>query len=167
MSHSLIVPRHLAAAREAARMDPGVEVHDRAKRPLEYDDKWFEDEKQNIRDRCGWVLDKMRVTLNHILVAIFVRPEKTAGGIINPYAVRDDDIYRGTAGLVLKLGPRCFEDSDVMTWTEADKFEVGDWVMFRRGDANGFRVSVNGVECINFESERGIKLVVPRPDLFY
>ena len=173
MSHSLILPqrigqaRHLERQREAALKDPGVEVNKRPVPTATYDDAFFEAEKARIRERVGPELARIRVTLNHVLVCIYVRPKETASKIVIPDSILDDDVYRGTAGLVLKLGPRCFEDSSVLTWTEADKFAEDDWVMFRRGDANGFRVSVNGVECISFENERGIKLIVPRPDLFY
>ena len=78
--------------------------------------------------------------------------------------VRDEDVYQGTCGLVLKLGPRCFTSDAVLTWSDADKFAENDWIMYRRGDSNGFRLCLNGVDCIRFENERGIKMVVPRPD---
>ena len=171
MSHSLIVPRHLAEQRRAAMADPGVEVKQRPEGMLPFDDAWFEQEKARIIAECGAPLEKMRVTLNHVLVAIFRRPSTrpVEGGksIILPDSYTDEDIYQGNAGLVIKLGGRCFEDSSTLTWTDADRFAVGDWVLFRRGDRGGFRLRVNGVECIHFEDERGVKAVVPRPDVIY
>lgn len=167
MSHSLIVPRHLAEQRRSALRDPGVEVNPRVQVNATYDDAFFDAEKVRIRERIGPVLGQVRVLLNHVLVYIYVRPDRTAGGIINPNVVTEEDVYQGRVGLVLKCGPRCFEDSDKLTWTDADKFTEDDWVTFRRGDGNGTRVSINGVECISFENERAIKMVVPRPDLFY
>jgi hypothetical protein len=69
--------------------------------------------------------------------------------------------------MVLKMGERCFEDSAVLTWSDADKFKEGDWVLFQRGAGGSFRTHVNGVECYHFSSPQGIKAVVPRPDLVY
>lgn len=171
MSHSLIVPRHIADAKLKARTDPGIEVKPRVEGAMHNSDEWFAAEKRRIREAAGWALDKFDMKLNRVLVAIFVRPKEMAlaGGssLIVPDTVLNEDLYQGVTGLVLKLGPRCFEDSDVMTWTEADRFKPDDWVLLRRGDGGGFRLRLNGVECIHFESERGIKAVIPRPDVVY
>lgn len=55
----------------------------------------------------------------------------------------------------------------LMTWTEADKVAENDWVMFRRADGGGIRLRLNGVDCILFENEKGIKASLPRPDVVY
>ena len=171
MSHSLVLPRHVGEARQRALKDPGVEVNPRVEGKLARSDDWFEGQKALIRQQCGWALDKTRITLNRVLVAVFIRPDtheiEGGGSIIMPDTVVKEDIYQGNSGLVLKLGPRCFEDSEIMTWTDDDKFAVGDWVLLRRGDGGGFRLRLNGVECIMFENEKGIKAVVPRPDVVY
>lgn len=175
MSHSLILPAHVGRARMAERargaIDPTVEAMPRVAGQMRNTDEWFEQWKADIRARIGWVLEKFDLKLNRILVAKFVRPEKMAmaGGseLIMPDTMVNEDLYQGVAGLVLKLGPRCYEDSDVMTWTEADKCAVGDWVLMRRSDGGGFSVQVNGVDCVVFNDERGIKAVVPRPDVIY
>ena len=171
MSHSLIVPRHLAEARRAALNDPGVVTEARVAGRMRNSDEWFEAEKARIRQKCGWALDKFHLTLNRLLVAVFIRPEEMqlVGGetLIMPETVRNEDLYQGVAGLVLKLGPRAYENSDVLTWTDEDKCKVGDWVLMRRGDGGGFRVQLNGVDCVLFENEKGIKAVIPRPDVVY
>lgn len=124
----------------------------------------MDDEKQAIFDRFK-DLDKIKVPLNRILLAIYLPPERTKGGIIRPDIVRNEDIYQGVAALVVKKGPHCYEQSPNMDydWTEGDVCAVGDWVMFRRGE--GFRVQIDGVECMVMDSERGIKMVLPRPDM--
>lgn len=124
------------------------------------------DEKQAIFDTLG-DLGAIKVPLNRILLAIYLPPERTKGGIIRPGIVRQEDEYQGVSALVVKLGPHCYEQSANMDyeWSEGDICEVGDWVMFRRGD--GFRVDVNGVKCMLMDSERGIKLVLPRPDAVF
>lgn len=120
-------------------------------------------EKQIIFDALGDLAD-VRVPLNRILLAIYKAPEVTKGGIIRPDIVKNEDVYQGVSALVVKLGPHCYEQSDNMdfTWQAEDRCEVGDWVMFRRGD--GFRVDVNDRECMLMDSEKGIKMILPRPD---
>lgn len=165
MSHSLILPKRVGEARQRQKAAAAVMAPGR----MHNSDDWFEDWKLDIRAQMGWALDKFDMQLNRVLVAIFKRPEEMAlagGGTLTiPEAVLREDDHQGVAGLVLKLGPRCFEDSDVMTWTDADRCKPNDWVLLRRSE--GFRVSINGVLCILFNDERGIKAVVPRPDVIY
>jgi hypothetical protein len=133
-----------------------------------FSDEWFDEEKARIFERCEPVLSRMRLILDHVLVAIWVRPEWSVGGLIQIEAVRKEDIYQGVTGLVLKIGPRCFEDSPVLTWTAEDRFKVGDWVMFRKADCGGYPLTLNGSEavpCLHFAGQRGIRMVLPRPDV--
>jgi co-chaperonin GroES (HSP10) len=120
--------------------------------------------KQKLLDELGDVSD-VRIPLNRILLAIYKSPEVTRGGIIRPDIVKDEDIYQGVVGLVIGLGPHCYEENDAIDWREEDQCSFGDWVMFRRGE--GLRVRVNKCECILMESERGIKMVLPRPDVVF
>ena len=129
-------------------------------------DTRLEVEKQQIFADLG-DLSGVHVTLNQILLAIYKPPEVTRGGIIRPDIVKDEDIYQGVSAMVVKMGPHCFEQTSNMdfTWLDQDKCRVGDWVMFRRGE--GFRVNVNKRECILMLSERGIKLMLDKPDRVY
>lgn len=122
--------------------------------------------KQLILDELG-DLTAVKVPLNRILVAIYKAPEKTSGGIIRPEMVKKEDIWQGNSGLVIKMGPHAYEQTGNMdfAWDEEDRCHVGDWVMFRRAD--GLRVNVNNRECILLESERGVKMVIPHPDLIW
>jgi co-chaperonin GroES (HSP10) len=128
--------------------------------------KHFDAERAAMLDDFSH-LDNFQLPLNRILVAIWVRPEKSVGGIILPDKVRDEDVFQGVSGLVVKMGPHCYENTDNMDfkWSDADRCDVGDWVMFRRGD--GVRVRIFGRECMLLESERGIKMVLPRPDAVF
>ena len=123
-------------------------------------------EKQKIFDDLG-DLSGVRVTLNQMLLGIYKAPEVTKGGIIRPEVVKVEDVYQGVSALVVKMGPHAFEQTANMdfTWLEEDKVRVGDWVMFRRGE--GFRIDINKRECILMLSERGIKLILDRPDRVY
>ena len=135
---------------------------------LEDPDAFFASEKQAIRDKVG-DLAGFKLPLNRILVAIWVRPgerkNKGAASIIIPATVREEDQWQGVAGLVIMLGPHAYAENQEIPFTETDMCDVGDWVMFRRGD--GHRTRINGWECIILESERGVKAVLPRPDLVY
>ncbi len=171
MASNLILPAHIGNRRAQAMKDPGIQTEARVEGKMNQPDEWFDEEKERIRKRIGWALDKFSMKLNRVLVAVFIRPSEHqfagGGSILMPESFTNEDLYQGTTGLVLKLGPRCYEDSDLMTWTEADKVAENDWVMFRRADGGGIRLRLNGVDCILFENEKGIKASLPRPDVVY
>lgn len=77
---------------------------------------------------------------NQVLVAVYMAPEKTAGGIIRPDTNKDEDRHQSKIGLVLKAGPHAFAPDDKWTWP--DDIGVGDWVFFRVSD--GWNVTLNG-----------------------
>lgn len=96
-----------------------------------------------------------------VLVAIYVRPEKTKGGIYLTDKVRDEDLYQGKVGYVLKIGPGAFSDND---WFGDVRVDVGDWVGFRASD--GAALVVNGVNCRLLEDVR-IYGKASNPDLIF
>ena len=96
-----------------------------------------------------------------VLVAIYVRPEVTKGGIHLPGKVRDEDLYQGKIGLVVKKGPLAFKDDD---WFGNVLMEEGDWVGFRASD--GFALVVNGVQCRILEDVRVLSKV-SHPDAIW
>lgn len=84
------------------------------------------DPKKEILDRIG-NLDGYEIANNELLCAIYMRPEKTAGGIILTANNLKEDIYQGKTLLVLKIGPGCvFKNL---------KIKVGDWVVARPSDS--------------------------------
>lgn len=113
---------------------------------------------EEIGDLSGYELGPSKV-----LVGIYQRPEKTAGGIILSTKIQKEDIYQGVVGLVLKLGPGCFEDDD------ANKFhgfsvKVGDWIEYKTSDTE--KVSINGVMCRRL-SDVLVKAKISNPDMVY
>jgi len=89
-------------------------------------------------------LSKIEVFSDLVLVATFIRSEKTAGGIIRPREVVQEDEFQGKTGLVLKAGPLAFtdwEDDD----TRGQNAKPHTWVVFAIKD--GWPVQVNGVAC--------------------
>jgi co-chaperonin GroES (HSP10) len=102
-----------------------------------------DDPKEAILNEIGRV-DDIGVFNNQLLVAIYMRPEKTKSGIILSDQTRSEDRYQGKVGLVLKKGPTAFVDPDNKWFVDTD-VEVGDWVYFRVTD--GWSINVHGVSC--------------------
>lgn len=88
-------------------------------------------------DKLGDISD-IEVFNNQVLVAVYVRPEKTKGGIILTEQHRDEDKNQGKVGLVIKAGPEAFVSDG--KWTFPD-IKVGDWVFFRASD--GWACTIN------------------------
>ena len=97
-----------------------------------------------------------------ILVALYVRPEKTAGKIIIPEKsnTRDEDVHQGKVGLVIKKGPTAFTDFAYFN----ESVEVGDWVWFRA--SNGIAMKFNGVDCRYLEDIR-VEGKINQPDAIW
>jgi co-chaperonin GroES (HSP10) len=89
-------------------------------------------------------LDDFEIIGDRVLIGIYMRPEKTKGGIIRPDANKEEDVYQGKVGLVLKWGPDAFKNPET-----GDMYEqvanVGEWVVFKVGD--GWQLEVNKMPC--------------------
>lgn len=102
------------------------------------------------------------VQVADVLVAIWVRPNRTAGGIELPDSYRDEDVFQGKTGLILMVGSQAFADDDTHQWPVKPK--VGDWVAYRVGDGWPFYIGEQPCRLVN---ERGIRLLLNRPDVIY
>ena len=89
-------------------------------------------------------LSDVQVYSGRVLVAIYISPEKTSGGIIRPTSAIREDVWQGTIGLVVKKGPLAFQDDDSHKF-QGQTVEVGDWVMFRPGDTT--RLQIRELNC--------------------
>jgi co-chaperonin GroES (HSP10) len=121
-----------------------------------------EDPAKEIRNRIGDI-SRIEVLHNQILVGVYVRPEKTKGGILLTSQTRDEDRYQGKAGLVLKKGPLAFVDDDNNKF-HGQNVDVGDWVFYRVSD--GFPLVLNGTLCRLLE-EVHVKGKIPSPDVVF
>lgn len=102
--------------------------------------------KKEIFDAIGDLSKLDRLFSARILIAIYIQPRKTKGGIILTDKELMEDVWQGTVGLVLKKGPRAFvDDEDAGSKFYGQNVEIGDWVTFRPGD--GKRTQINGVNC--------------------
>lgn len=118
-----------------------------------------EDPADVIRKELG-NLDNVDVFHNLILIGIYKRPDKTAGGIIITPKTQSEEVYQGTVGLVLKVGPGAFKD-DANNSFHGQSVKPGDWVCYKNSDAH--RIAVNGVNCRLLEDSL-VKLKVGHPD---
>lgn len=101
------------------------------------------DPKTEILEKIG-DLSKVDIFNNQVLVAVYIRPEKTKGGIILAGQTRDEDKYQGKVGLVVKMGSQAFVPSGDYKFDDINVSE-DDWVFFRPSD--GWSITVNDVLC--------------------
>ena len=93
------------------------------------------DEERATKD---WVfaelgdLDDVELFFNDILVAKYIR-ETVAKGLIAAEITRLEDNWQGVVGLVLKVGPRAFQDDDRNQF-HGVSVKRGDWVLYRNTD---------------------------------
>lgn len=98
-----------------------------------------------------------------VLVATYVKPRKTAGGILLPDKSVDEDRYQGKIGLVLKLGESAFKYSGPFAY-EGTVPKVGQYVAFHTSDTR--EIGIRGVSCRTIDSQL-IRMIVPDPDSVY
>lgn len=120
------------------------------------------DPKQATIARIG-NLEKHKLLSNRVLIATYIAPEKTKGGIIRIDSTVAEDIYQGSVGLVVKLGKTAFQDEpETKTYFHGQSVNIGDWVLYRPGD--GKRVQINNVECRIIEDAL-IDMVIEDPSI--
>jgi len=120
------------------------------------------DPKTELLNEVGDIKE-VEIFNNQILCAIYIRPQKTASGIILTEKYVDEDKYQGKVGLVLKMGPEAFVDESGK-WFKNMKIKVGDWVVFRPSD--GWSVSINGKSC-RILDDVAIRGRVKSPDIIW
>ena len=116
------------------------------------------DPKKEILDAMGNIED-IEIYNNQVLIAFYIRPNVTKGGIHLSDTTREEDKWQGKVGLVIKHGSTAFTSDD--EWFQNADVGVGDWVICRPGD--GWNVVVHGVMCRLIEDYH-IKGKVQAPD---
>ncbi len=123
------------------------------------------DPRTAIQDKVKSYIDDVHLTGSQVLIGIYVRPEKTKGGIILTETYRDEDKWQGKAGLILKLGAMPFNEEDNIFFGGRLP-QVGDWAVYR--PSYGFPIQLrNNIECRILEDVRHIKAIVGSPDLVW
>lgn len=120
------------------------------------------DPKKRILDEIGDI-SKFEVFHNQILVAVYIRPQKTKSGIYLSDKTTDEDRFQSKVGLVVAKGSDAFQDS-AGEWFKDATIEMHDWVVFRPSD--GWNVTVNGVLCRMMQDTQ-VRARVAHPDMAY
>lgn len=117
-------------------------------------------------------LSNVEVMGNRVLLAIYIGSEVYKSGIddagkkftlLRTTTQVKEDVYQGTVGLVLKLGPKAFKDEpETKTFFQGQSVKVGDWVVFRPGDAK--RTQIREVDC-RFVEDTLLDMVVSDPTI--
>ena len=120
------------------------------------------DPVQELVDAVGSLKDFELFNMQ-VLVAIYLRPQKTKSGIYLTDKTVEEDRYQGKVGLILKTGPSAFVD-ETGKWFDGETIGVGDWVVFRPSD--GWALSVNGQPC-RILDDLSIKARIKQPDVVW
>ena len=119
--------------------------------------------KEFIIEKVG-DLSNITVMQNMVLVATYIRPDQTEGGLFLPDSAIEEDVYQGKVGLVLKMGPAAFEDSVDEPRFYGLRANLHDWVAYRVGDS--WDLTLRGVAC-RLIRDSNIRLIISDPkDVF-
>lgn len=102
-----------------------------------------EDPAAKLKKEVGDV-SNVEVFNNQLLVAVYVRPQKTKSGIYLTDKTTEEDRFQSKVGLVIKKGPSAFNDTSG-EWFNGVEINEGDWIVFRPSD--GWSITVNNVLC--------------------
>ncbi|MDE2106105.1 MAG: hypothetical protein KGL39_53275 [Patescibacteria group bacterium] len=125
------------------------------------------DPKKEIQDRMEPFLDGITVLGADVLLGVYVRPEKTKGGIHLTQQYRQEDEYQGLACVILKMGPVAFLEDDDHKYDVKPK--VGDWVAVRKSEGFSFKIGASSgdVQPCRLMNERGVRLIISEPDMVW
>lgn len=120
-----------------------------------------QDPRAKLRTELG-DLSGVELFHNQVLLAVYIRPQKTKSGLYLTDAHTDEDRFQSKVGLLVKKGPMAFEQDG--NWFTGLEFQEDDWLVFRPSD--GWSITVNGVLCRIFD-DINIKGRVPHPDAIW
>lgn len=89
-------------------------------------------------------LANIEIFNNKLLLAVYLRPEKTKSGFILPGSNLNEDKYQSKVGLLIKMGASAFQD-DSNVWFQNIKIDLHDWLFFK--PTNSWSMTVNGILC--------------------
>ncbi len=117
-----------------------------------------DDPKEKLHAALGDI-SEIELFHNQVLLAVYIRPQRTKSGLYLTDAHTDEDRYQSKVGLLVAKGPQAFEQDG--SWFTGLDFKENDWLVFRPSD--GWSITVNGVLCRIFD-DINIKGRVPHPD---
>lgn len=117
----------------------------------------------DLRAEVSGLIEQTEVLGPWILVALYKRPDKTAGGVYLTDRVKDEDIYQGKVGLILKMGDMAFVPDENHQWPEKTP-AVGDWIVFRISDAWPLII---GKQHCRLVQDVNVRMVIQSPDVVF
>ncbi len=127
------------------------------------------DPKQALLDSLPVGTLKYEVFHNRVLVATYVAPEMTKGGVIRPERSLAEDRFQGKVGLVIAIGPQAFVDDGGARFGGV-RVGPGDWVTYRPTDGTEvFFVDDNGLDATPCRLIEDVHILgrTPDPALIY
>lgn len=134
-----------------------------------------EEQKREILKKLGDV-SGFEIAQNEVLLAIYQRPELTAGGIALVSQTLKEDIYQGKVGLVVKIGEHCqFDRADPYTNIQTGiPISLHDWVVVRPSDTWALDINMHSetlskkdfVPC-RLVKDKDIRAKIPHPAVIW
>lgn len=123
------------------------------------------DPKEAILDAIKPYIGKIHPAFEAVILATYVRPKMTAGGVHLPdgnIGMIAEDTFQGKAHLIIAAGPTAFDDPEGIRWGDR-KPKVGDWCMVRVSDGMMFKIGPVG--CRLMVSAISIHVILDEPDI--
>lgn len=100
---------------------------------------------------------------SRIVIATYIEPEKTRGGVYRSPKSRNESRFQGKVGLVLWKGPTAFKYDGSYNY-EGDIPDIGDWVLYYGSDGREFFMANRSMRSIDSELIHGI---LPDPEVIF
>lgn len=114
----------------------------------------------DFKKRLHRLIDKhltgFRTAGSDLLVATYLPPAKTGGGILIPQKSQQENIFQGKIGLVLQLGPLAFKRDRYNCPWDGLTVKADDWIVFRFADAWDMYLGGVSVWMVDHESVRAV-----------
>lgn len=107
-------------------------------------------------------LSSFQVPLNKVLLLTYLKSDFAgrAGLIMKPDKTKDEDKWQGKVGLIVKMGPKAFVNTDSFDFGGVVP-SVGDWLVYRNSD--GMQLAIDNAHCCLIEDYL-YQGIVPDPD---
>lgn len=126
------------------------------------------DPKKEILDRVAPFIGDVSVMNDDVLLGVYIRPEKTSGGLILTHDTRKEDEYQGLACLILKMGSLAFKEDETHHYGDRVP-QVGDWVAVRKSEGFSLKIgtSAKDAQPCRLMKESGVRLIISEPDMVW
>lgn len=104
-----------------------------------------------------------KVLTAKVLVATYIMPARTKGGIIRIDSTIQESEFQGSVGLVIGLGPGAFKDDNIAKFNGVVP-KLHDFVLYRPAD--GLALEIKQVPCRLFE-DVDIKMIIQNPQDYW